>query len=96
MKYEWQGDLEDDCTLQVGPYFCHAEAMGEVRVQPLEDGKVARGESFKSVVWYCQVAKDGEPVFHTAEPEGLVLGGEMAREICEAIVDGLVRGMEGR
>lgn len=87
-RFVWRGDLDDDCTCQVGDLAAHAECMDEIRWRSIDE---KRYETAK--VWYCSVGRVdergflvGEHLFHSGEPGGMILSGEMARAICEAII----------
>jgi len=83
MKYNWFGDLNDDCTMQICGYMGRAECLGEMTVVYDEDNEPPMLLEY----WYCAVfGPGGEMLFHNGEPGGFVIGGDMARAICEAII----------
>lgn len=79
LKIQWKGDLDDDCSAMVGNLSAHCESLGEY------------DKHFEN--WYCSVAPvdkagfvNGPDLFHSSESGGAILGGTMARAICEAIL----------
>ena len=84
----WTGDLNDDCTLRQGNLVSRAECMASIRCVD-HDG---HDDPFDSEIWYCAVYRTESngsttPLFHDAAQKGAILGGEMARAVCEAILN---------
>ena len=79
--FQWEGDLDDDCTLRVGDYVGRAECMGGVTVRG-DDGD----KPFRSEDWWCAVYRGKDQLFHSGEPGGSIHMGTMARAVCEAII----------
>ena len=78
----WQGDLQDDCSLEVGDLLAHAECMGEhVAYDPQDKRDKWAGES-----WFLAVYRGKEQVFHSGEPGGSFSSGELARAVAETII----------
>lgn len=77
-KFVWDGDMADDCTCLVGNLIAHCECLGKrcglevwfVSVGPVDHRGMA-----------C-----GPDLFHSGEPSGIIIGGDMARAIAEAIL----------
>jgi hypothetical protein len=85
-KIIWHGDLKDDCWAKVGNVMAHCECMGLVEIRD-------HGIKRRSEYWYCSVGTVnkhgflvGDYIFHSSEPGGSIMGGTMARAICEAIL----------
>lgn len=89
----WEGDLEDDCTLRIGEFMGRAECMGECIVRETNE-KRGHTEEY----WWCAVYRDkdgtpcGDQLFHSGEPGGTIHGGDMARKIVEAIIKAAMSG----
>lgn len=88
-KFDWQGNLADDCTCRVGNLLAHCEAMGPIKWRAVDDGRKLHDAEH----WFVSVGPvdargfaAGDDLFHSGEPGGLILGAEMARAIAEAIL----------
>jgi hypothetical protein len=89
-KVVWRGDLSDDCHAKLGDLGAHCECMGGIDWRESEQ---KRGRHERSEIWYCSVyllnrkghALHGD-LFHTGNPGGMIIGGSMARAVCEAIL----------
>jgi hypothetical protein len=81
-KLNWEGDLDDDCSLSVGELFAHCECLAD-------DIKCSsEGEEWTIQSWFVGVyRRDGQPLFHSGEVGGMITSGEMARAIAEAIIN---------
>lgn len=87
---EWRGNLDDDCTVQIGDLIGRCECLSEYRCYDPE----FIDEEWNGENWFCAVyqgkppydGSSGRILFHSGEHGGSIGGGEMARAICEAIM----------
>jgi hypothetical protein len=85
---EWDGDLTDNCSLRVGDLLGHCERSGTLHLNEPPDA-----ERESADYWHCAVDRVGpdglaigDPLFDNAETGGFVIGGHLARAICEAVL----------
>lgn len=72
-RFEWKGDLDDDCSLLTEDGFgAHAEMMSD--------------DEWYCSVWLA-TRVEGRDVFHSSDDSVAPLTGEAARKLCEFIID---------
>jgi hypothetical protein len=88
-RFRWQGDLQDDCWCREGNLLAHCECLGAIKWRNAD----TRDMLADAEIWFCSVGPvdeknfaAGDDLFHSSTPAGLILGGEMARAIAEAIL----------
>lgn len=84
--FEWEGDLDHDCSLRVGDLLAHCECLNDSIYCVAEDKELNFHENFDIESWSCAVYRGDEVLFHSGEYGGMITDGDMARGICEAIV----------
>lgn len=74
----WGGDIGDDHGATIEGIQCHAEHLNG----PLRGG-----------IWYCQVYRDREQYFHTADSGVQPRSGPAAWWVCEMVISALLAGV---
>lgn len=83
----WTGDLDDDCRAEYAGMVAHCKVRG--------DGLFRIGDEANTQLkhWYAVVRdENGRDLFDSDTLGGWVVGGDMARGICEAVMRAYAAG----
>ncbi len=85
----WTGDLDADCRAEHKGMVAHCEAIGDCQI------RYDRGLPTPRTHWFASVSLGDAELFHSSGIGGIIIGGDMARAICEAVMLAYAAGRKG-
>ncbi len=78
--FNWNGDIETNCWLHIGQWFCRVERIGTFEAILGPDHRDELG------YWSVVIIKDDEEFFRSTEHPGFITSAELGRELCERTI----------